>query len=758
MLTSSLFLSQHSSVQRHRYRWRRGTAATLTVAVGAALVALAPPGSAATPTGAAVGVAGTGGQTATRTVNLLTGDRVVLSTTSGRTSATIRPPTASGPRSVVTTLRLGDRAYAVPAVARPYLGRYLDPSLFDVSSASALGSTVKVDLAYSGSAKPVVPGVTVTSARGGLAAGYLTSQSAQTFGAALAKQAVADAQAGWPTRSSLFGSVTRISAVGSGAVVTPSYPMKTLVIKALDHTGKPLQFGFGIYANMDSGGKGGGLFSIDQGQARVSVPTGNYALISSEDTFNQAGIYTSRVMLVSDYRVASQTQTVTLDARKATTGTPSVSLPKAALVQDLSVTIEGTSADGQGGFGWGTSATPPSARLRLTPTTKPKHGSIEEQTIVNAVDPAVPGGAYRFDGAWADAGIPVSQHHSAPALTHQNRTDTTYYTDTELRVGGTSRAIFLPGSSFAFSSIFATPMPLKRAEYAFGPAGTQVSELVFTDFTNFDDPGMFSQDSHGIPPGATSATTWLRHPIVQTVPDSPAGSPFALSLACRTKGALFVALEPVDNVATHVGQVFGSADGTPVAHFILSRNGKTLYDADDSFGAVVDTAAASATYRAVGTLDRSLGGTFLSTATKTDVSFVSGATSGPRAPASWYCPADSGSGAATLLPVLRALVDLHGTTRGSVPVGSRAFDVTVGYPAGAGAAKITSVTVEVAVAGSSAWSTLPVSAGPNAGHYRAAFTAKPFQAGRVMDLRVSATDAAGGILHQTTDRAFLIGN
>ena len=37
-------------------------------------------------------------------------------------------------------------------------------------------------------------------------------------------------------------------------------------------------------------------------------------------------------------------------------------------------------------------------------------------------------------------------------------------------------------------------------------------------------------------------------------------------------------------------------------------------------------------------------------------------------------------------------------------------------------------------------------------------SAKPFQAGRVMDLRVSATDAAGGILHQTTDRAFLIGN
>lgn len=68
------------------------------------------------------------------------------------------------------------------------------------------------------------------------------------------------------------------------------------------------------------------------------------------------------------------------------------------------------------------------------------------------------------------------------------------------------------------------------------------------------------------------------------------------------------------------------------------------------------------------------------------------------------------------------------------------------------------MTVEVAVAGSGAWATLPVSAGTSPGHYRVAYRAKPFEAGRVMDLRVSATDAAGGILHQTTNRAFLIGN
>ncbi|MEO5744561.1 MAG: hypothetical protein ABIQ53_08245, partial [Terracoccus sp.] len=154
MLTLTRVPFQRRTVLRSRHRGRRGAAATLSVAVAAALIALAPPGSAATPIGVAVGVAGTGAQTATRTVTLLTGDRVVLSTASGRTSATIRPAAVSGVRSVVTTLRLGDRAYAVPAVARPYLGRYLDPSLFDVSSKAAAGSTVRVDLTYSGTTKP----------------------------------------------------------------------------------------------------------------------------------------------------------------------------------------------------------------------------------------------------------------------------------------------------------------------------------------------------------------------------------------------------------------------------------------------------------------------------------------------------------------------------------------------------------------------------------------------------------------------------
>ena len=53
--------------------------------------------------------------------------------------------------------------------------------------------------------------MTITSSGGGVATGYVTPSSARTFGAALASQAVADSQAGWPASSPLFGSVTGIA-------------------------------------------------------------------------------------------------------------------------------------------------------------------------------------------------------------------------------------------------------------------------------------------------------------------------------------------------------------------------------------------------------------------------------------------------------------------------------------------------------------------------------------------------------------------
>ncbi len=695
----------------------------------------------------------TGPERAAHDVTLITGDRAHVVTTGAHTSVTILRAATHGPAAVVTTMRTGDRSYAVPAVARPYLGRQLDPSLFDVSRPDG-GSTVRVDLAYTGSATPSLPGVTVTSATAGHASGYLTPASAKLFGAALARQAVADSAAGQSARSALFGTVTRISAAGSSPVVTPSYPMHTLVIRAVDHRGTQLRDGFGFLMNVDDGRKYGGFFSIDEGQARVSVPAGHYLALASEDRFTDTSV-SSWLMVATDYAVTGSGQTLTLDARKATE-VPSVTTPDPALTEGLLVDVVGTDAKDSAGIDFGTDATPGHARLFLPPTRPPRHGTLNEQTTLNARDTSVPGGRYRFDGGWSDTGIPSDQRHAAPALARMARIDTTYYADAPSRLGGTSRIVFLPGSFFASSFIFPTQLPLVRAEYAFGPRGTAYADAVLGNVADLDDPAWFDQEPHVLAPGSRTVATWLRNPIVQSVPDPAVGSTVPMSVACRTRSSMTLALEPLDNVPSHVGEVWADPSGQPVAHFRLTRDGRTLLDEDDSLGAVVDVPAGRATYRAVATIDRRLAEPKLSTTTTTDVSFSSSATSGPTAPAGWLCPSTEGT-ASTLLPVLRALVDLRGTTHGSVPVGSRSFDVAVGYPSGAGTARLTSVTVEVARSGSGAWTALPVVAS-GSGHYRAAFTAGSAQRGQVMDVRVSATDAAGGIVHQTTTRAFTIGS
>ena len=110
-----------------------------------------------------------------------------------------------------------------------------------------------------------------------MATGYVTPPSARTFGAALASQAVADSQAGWPAKSALFGSVTGIAPASAAAsAVVPNYPQVTLIIHATSHTGAPVPFGFGILMNADDAAKYEAGVLILNGEARVSLPLGHY--------------------------------------------------------------------------------------------------------------------------------------------------------------------------------------------------------------------------------------------------------------------------------------------------------------------------------------------------------------------------------------------------------------------------------------------------------------------------------------------------
>jgi hypothetical protein len=110
-----------------------------------------------------------------------------------------------------------------------------------------------------------------------------------------------------------------------------------------------------------------------------------------------------------------------------------------------------------------------------------------------------------------------------------------------------------------------------------------------------------------------------------------------------------------------------------------------------------------------------------------------------------------------VLQVLRAFVDLHASPQGTLPMGTSTFDLTVGHIQGAVNTPITGVTVAVQSDGATTWTTLPVTK-VAAGRYRASFAARPFMNGLAMNIRVTATDADGGILRQVTTRSFVVGS
>jgi hypothetical protein len=687
----------------------------------------------------------------TRLVTLLTGERVLVGSVDGTPTARVIRATRTGAEAQLTTMRLNGDVYVIPAVARPYLQRYLDPALFDVTQlAGANGpNRTMVRIGYTG-AMPSLPGVTITSASGGVATGYVTPASARRFGAALAAQALADARAGWPKKSALFGSVTSIAPIPPPpSSVEPDFPMVTLIIRETTHTGAPVPFGGGILMNADNGMKYAAFVFVVDGEARVSLPRGHYIGIFDQFDFSKSGNVVYRVIPVSDYTVNGDLQTLVIDGRLARVS-PSVTAPRPTAPQELVVDLSGTDRPGNFSFDFGYDLLPPGARILLAPDAPPAVGSFTESTRWILLDPAVAGGRYSYDASFTDAGVPVDQSHAIPGPARTERIDQRYDSDRLLRIGGAARLVFAPGQGFAFASFNPIPLPLRRSDYVFAPAGSIQQQSAFQD-GNAWDPGFIDEGFLPLVAGTSRPDSWFRSPYTLTVPNATPAD-FPLCYACRSGTGLTFVEFPSDGVKIHTGEAFTSPTGRPVAHFTVYRNGVQILSETDSFGDIVDVPAGRATYRVVQDLDRTFTDSSLSTSIRNDVTFVSSGQTGNEMPANWFCFT---ARTCRVLQVLRAYTNLHASPQGSVPVGRTTFDVAVDHIQAAVQSPIKGVSVAVQAAGSTTWMPLTVTkAGP--GHYRVAFTARRAWSGVAFNLRVTATDVDGGILRQVTTRAFLV--
>jgi hypothetical protein len=215
-----------------------------------------------------------------RQVFLINGDRVLAGGAGGVVMAARRADS-------LVSMSAGGRAYAIPAVAMPYLGRGLSASLFDVAALlrAETAGRLPVRVSYRGR-PPALPGVRFTSVTADTAVGYLTASSARAFGDMLARRSASDHAAG---SDGLVRGGVRIAL--ARAAVTPAtrpgHPVHTLTVRGTNLAGRP-DTGDSVFVwNVDNGHMSDfqhAFGTFHHGVATFRVPAGHYWAVGSSGT------------------------------------------------------------------------------------------------------------------------------------------------------------------------------------------------------------------------------------------------------------------------------------------------------------------------------------------------------------------------------------------------------------------------------------------------------------------------------------------
>jgi hypothetical protein len=684
---------------------------------------------------------------AASSVTLPTGQEITLTGPVGRQNILVDQADLDGPGRTLVTRRTPTQTLVLPAVAEPYLGRFLEPSLFDVTALSTAlreDRRLPVRIAYRGST-PTVPGVEITSASGGTATGYLTPSSAVAFGRALTDVWLADSTAGWPHRSSLFTGVTRI---GTGAVspepARPNYQMYTLGIRTIgvDGSAQP-QAHFGLM-NVDDGRMYTGFVNAQNGVGQVSVPAGTYSAVGDQFSYDaRSDTTTLTVSTVNEFTVTGSGQTLTLDQRTAT-AEPTVTTPKPA---ELTAHYLEWNRRDVTTANWISTGyfLDPNAQVLLTPAEEVTVGTVNLIQNWGLSGPGNPP-AYSYDLASLRNRITDSPQD---VFTEEDLATVraSYYDDGSKAQAALLRYPRYPNLAGGGGAYDTIPRGSTRTEYVGATGRPTWTDSAKLNSASTLDPGIVEGPDRLLPAGSEHKIDWFRGPLAPGVPEQiGSGSCFV----CRSGNTLLIALAPVtDSEPTHRGGLYGAQDGTPVARFRFWADGEPIVDQNDVLGGSIQVSAEKAEYRAFLEVDRRLTEAAQSTRTTTELTFGSSAGAGTKLPSNWLCALDN----CTVLPVLQAKVGLPTGLTGRMPAGPATVTVTAAQVQGAEPAPITSATLEVRPAGGE-WSAIELTAGTD-GRYTGVIDGSD-SAGADVDLRVSAVDQAGSTFTQTTERAYTV--
>ncbi|MFD0447552.1 hypothetical protein ACFQ10_42755 [Streptomyces indonesiensis] len=450
------------SYRRIRRTAARGTGArgARALATGCALAALGlaagpAPGALAAPAERTpTAVAAAAPDATAHTVTLVTGERVTLGA-DGSVVVAPRP----GAEADYVTRRLDNDVFVIPLTALPYLGRTLDPALFNVSALAEAG-------------------VTTTPVRVAAKAGATAPRSGPAFGAALAKQVGAEAAEGSVGDRPLFGGVTSVvpavATAGGRAAARPAaradrarrdhtradHPVKVTV---LGTDGKPLPgtTPFAL-ANVDDATRyrEPSLQAVD-GEARAEVPAGRYSAMVSAPTFDRAGESTGIHMATAEFTVSDGAAgtDVVLDLRKATERV-TFSTPRPAEEHQLILHYLRDDTKGEVAVNGGVGVSS-GAPVYVQPSSRPvTTGDLRFNVYTHRKAPADAATPYSYDLKLANpAGVIAKNQHYQVTGRQLATVRTNYHSDTPGRAQEVARLMYLPyeSSGEALSEPFKTP-------------------------------------------------------------------------------------------------------------------------------------------------------------------------------------------------------------------------------------------------------------------------------------------------------------
>jgi hypothetical protein len=677
---------------------------------------------------------------------------VIVTTVAGQTRYTIEPAVPGDAAFQSYRDAQGDY-HVVPALAEPFLGTALDPSLFDVTAQLRAHAQARTD-----------------------AVAEVGTQASAHVVAALRAAIGADVRAGRRPGTTV-PHLTGLPAAPKSdsqapATAAAGYPLRILQVDVTDRSGHPAN-GQAMLLNTDSGFKFENLIPVNGGVGRVALPAGHYGIEFSDETFDTQGNVTSAYAVTKTDFTVPATGTVpdvALNGRTAVpvrVATPLPSIPQLINVgwfrTDASHSVNPASTqDPAIGFDYIVMGNIPFA---VNPQPAAKVGTVSSQVQWVGGNAK---GTYRYDTSFTNSGVPdvsALKVTSAQLATVHNH----YYADPSAPTGGAVDDLPYdyanPGLLTGFA-LLPQAMPADVTEYLNAAPHTYWAQQVM------EGTGLvFNDDPAALTAGSTTSIDWGRGPLApgvgqHTILPDAVGANSCQACAAGTDVQLNVN-DFDDDTPGQQGSPGYQADGTPLqvtSSLTAYQNGQSLGTTPGSSSFSISNAPATgAQYKVV--YDTSTATSQVSQSTSTDTTWAFSTTpaaeSGAALTPLGTCTGQSKTTPCQVLPLLNISTRLAASEDNTAAPGAESMGLTIGHVSynGTGShAAITSATVQVSFDGGKTWQTaqLTRTGAASAGTYTAGWTDPATDIGVHPSIRITATDAVGGSIDQTVNNAYEI--